>query len=139
MSLQPAELATATSLFSLCFQHSDFRPQHFSTFTTGGSQNPRARRRIGRLELFHLPPGLRFVKHFWSESTGASLHRKVGHQRQLQGEIFRTFLAFCGMQYLNRSFVLGGSQKVPKNVGSPFMSIHKLFLIPIQRLGLNRN
>ena len=62
------------------------------------------------------------------------LHQKVGHQLQglqpaeLQGEIFRTFLAFCGMQYLNSSFLLGGVTKGSNKCGgSPFMSIHKLF------------
>ena len=61
-------------------------------------------------------------KHFWSESTGVFVAPKSGAPAselglQLQGEIFRTFLAFCGMQYLNSSFLLGGSQKVPINVG----------------------
>ena len=67
------------------------------------------------------------------------LHRKVGHQRQLQGEIFRTFLAFCGMQYLNRSLFGGwGSKQVPKNMGSPFMSIPKTFLNTDPKTGIEQ-
>ena len=89
---------------------------------------------VWRTESFeNPPPGLR------SSACCPNLRffcRTSGARAQLQGEIFRTFLAFCGMQYLNRCF-LGAHKRSQQNVGSPFMSIRYL-LKTDQNTGIER-